>query len=99
MQERRFFVYILTNASKTLYIGVTNNLERRVGEHKAKSADSFTSRYNITQLAYFGEFNDPRDAIEYEKKLKGQSRKKKIELIESQNPTWRDLSADWFNKT
>ncbi len=96
MQERRFFVYIMTNASKTLYIGMTNDLERRVQEHKAKSIPGFTQRYNISQLVYFAQFNDPRDAIETEKKLKGWLRKKKITLIETENPTWRDLSADWF---
>ncbi len=95
MKERRLFVYILTNASKTLYVGVTNDLERRVQEHRKKTVAGFTARYNINQLVYFAEFNDPRDAIEYEKKLRGQSRGKKIELIETETPKWRDLAADW----
>ncbi len=98
MQERSFFVYIVTNASKTLYIGVTNNLERRVQQHKEKSVPGFTARYNISRLVYFAQFSDPRDAIEYEKKLKGWSRAKKITLVEESNSTWEDLAADWFDQ-
>ncbi|HEX8464535.1 MAG TPA: GIY-YIG nuclease family protein [Abditibacterium sp.] len=99
MKERRFYVYIMANASKTLYIGMTNDLERRVQEHKSKTIKGFTQRYNISKLVYFGEFHDPRDAIEYEKQLKGWLRAKKIALIEAENSTWRDLSADWLSKT
>ncbi len=90
-----FFVYIMTNVSRTLYIGVTNSLERRVHEHRMKQADSFTRKYNITMLAYFEEFDSIRDAIEREKQLKNWSRTKKVTLIERENPEWRDLSAGW----
>ncbi len=66
-----FYVYILTNMSRTLYIGVTNNLERRISEHKQKLVPGFTARYNITQLAYYEIYTDARQAIAREKQLKG----------------------------
>ena len=82
----------MTNKSKTLYTGVTNNLTRRIYEHKNKLIDGFTKKYNITKLVYFELFNNPDDAIRREKQIKGWIRKKKIELIESLNPSWKDLS-------
>lgn len=85
----------MTNKSKTLYTGVTNNLQRRVYEHKHKLIKGFTSKYNITKLVYYEEYNDINDAISREKQIKGWSRKKKIELIESVNPEWKDLSEEW----
>jgi len=90
-----YFVYIMTNRSKTLYTGVTNNLERRVYEHKHHLVEGFTKKYNITKLVYFEETNDVREAISREKQIKGWLRRKKIELIESVNPEWNDLSEDW----
>lgn len=90
-----FFVYIMTNVSGTLYIGVTNNLERRVFEHRMKQADGFTRKYNITMLVYCEEFDSIRDAIGREKQLKNWSRAKKVTLIERENPAWLDLSAEW----
>ena len=93
---RTFYVYILTNNSRTLYVGITNDLQRRMFEHKTKTADSFTSKYNITRLVYYEETNDPIVAIEREKQIKGWLRQKKVDLIESENPQWRDLAADWF---
>lgn len=90
-----FFVYIMTNMSRTLYIGVTNDLERRVFEHRSKVAGGFTRRYNITMLAYCEEFDSIRNAIEREKQLKNWNRAKKIVLFERENPEWRDLSAGW----
>ncbi len=75
----------------TLYTGVTNNLKRRVYEHKQKSVPGFTSRYNVDKLGYYEEFDDITLAIEREKQIKGGSRKKKIALIESINPEWNDL--------
>ncbi len=93
--KKQFFVYIMTNVSRTLYIGITNSLERRVHEHRIKEADGFTRKYNITMLAYFEEFDSIRDAIEREKQLKNWSRAKKVTLIERENPEWRDLSAGW----
>ena len=92
MKERRCFVYILTNKwNKLLYIGVTNDLARRVYEHREKQVKGFTRKYNITKLVYFEEFADPYNAIQREKQLKGGSRGRKIELIEGTNPIWRDL--------
>ena len=90
-----FYVYIMTNKSRTLYIGMTNHLVRRVGEHKSKQIDGFTKRYNMTSLVYYEHHTSARDAIRREKELKGWLRKRKIELIERENPTWRDLSLDW----
>ncbi len=85
----------MTNKSKTLYTGVTNNLHRRVYEHKNKIIPGFTAKYNITKLVYFETFNDINLAIAREKQIKGWIRKKKIELIESVNPEWKDLSKEW----
>ena len=89
---RQYFVYIMTNRSRTLYTGVTNNLERRVQEHRSKLVPGFTQRYNITQLVYWEEYRDVRDAIAREKEIKGWLRNKKIALIEFMNPHWDDLS-------
>ena len=86
----------MTNkGNSVLYTSVTNNLERRVYENKNKVVDGFTGRYNINKLVYFEEYNNINDAIAREKQIKGGSRKKKIELIEKDNPKWRDLSEDW----
>ena len=92
---RHFYVYILSNMSKTLYIGVTNNLERRLYEHKNKLIDGFTKKYNLTKLVYFETTTDIRSAICREKQLKGLLRSKKIVLIEESNPEWDDLSSSW----
>jgi putative endonuclease len=85
----------MTNRSKTLYVGVTNNLQRRVYEHKNKMIEGFTSKYNITKVVCFEVFNDIDSAIKREKQIKGWLRKKKIDLIESMNPEWNDLSEEW----
>lgn len=85
----------MTNRSRTFYTGVTNNLERRVYEYKHKLVKGFTRQYNITMLVYYEMFGDIRDAIEREKQVKDWRREKKIALIESMNPEWRDLSAEW----
>ena len=92
---RDYYVYILSNMSKTLYIGVTNNLERRLYEHKNKLIDGFTKKYNLTKLVYFEDTTDITEAIYREKQLKGLLRSKKIKLIEENNPEWDDLSASW----
>ncbi len=89
-----YYVYIMANASKTLYVGVTNNLEKRIYEHKNKLMEGFTKRYNITRLLYFEEVNDIKVAIEREKQIKGWVRAKKIELIRSVNPNWKDLGVE-----
>ena len=96
VNTKRYFVYIMASKSRRLYIGVTNDLERRVFEHKSKSIEGFTATYNIDRLVYFAETGDVVAAIEREKQLKGWLRAKKIVLIQSENPTWTDLSRDWF---
>ena len=95
---RQYYVYIMTNRSKTLYTGVTNDIERRMYEHKQKLVDGFTKRYNLTMLVYYEITDDVRSAIRREKQIKGWLRSKKITLIESMNPLWRDLSNGWYEK-
>ena len=92
VRQYQYFVYIMTNKSGTLYTGVTNNLERRIYEHKHHLVKGFTNKYNIDKLVYFEETNDINAAISREKQIKGWLRKKKIALIESMNPDWKDLS-------
>jgi putative endonuclease len=87
----------MTNKSRTLYTGVTNNLERRVYEHKNKLIPGFTSKYNITKLVYYESGDDISVAIAREKQIKGWLRVKKIALIESVNPEWNDLSEEWYS--
>jgi putative endonuclease len=89
-----YYVYIMTNRSKTLYTGVTGNLERRVFEHK--QGGEFTARYRIDRLAYFERFGDIHSAIAREKQIKGLLRLKKMALIVSINPEWKDLSETWL---
>ena len=88
---RDFYVYIATNRSRALYTGFTKNIERRLREHKRRAGSRFAARYNITQLAYYEVFSNKRDAIAREKRIKGWRRDRKIALIESVNPEWRDL--------
>jgi putative endonuclease len=92
VRQYQYFVYIMTNKSGTLYTGVTNNLERRIYEHKHHLVKGFTNKYNIDKLVYFEETSDINAAISREKQIKGWLRKKKIALIESLNPGWKDLS-------
>ena len=89
-----FYVYILASRTKVLYIGVTNDLVRRIWEHQQKLVPGFTARYNVTRLVYFESGESVVSAIEREKQLKGWLRSKKVRLIESMNPSWRDLSSD-----
>lgn len=92
----QYYVYILTNKSnRVLYIGVTNNLPRRVYEHKEGLIEGFTSKYNVNKLVYYENTVDIKVAIEREKTLKKWARKKKEWLIEQYNPDWRDLSLDF----
>jgi putative endonuclease len=91
---REYYVYIMTNKSKTLYTGVTNDLERRVYEHKNKLIPGFTRKYKITKLVYFEVTNSVESAIAREKQIKGWLRSKKLALIESTNPVWKDLSEE-----
>ncbi len=91
---KQYFVYILTNKfNKVLYIGVTNNLERRMYEHKNKLIDGFTKKYNLKKLVYFQETNDVESAIKREKQLKNWHRDWKMKLISDFNPDWKDLSG------
>ena len=93
--QNLFYVYIMTNTRNTvLYTGITNNLRRRVQEHKRGTAGSFTSQYKVVKLIYFEAFPKAWLAIGREKQIKAGSRRKKIALIESKNPTWRDLADD-----
>jgi len=94
-REKYYYVYILSNPSRTLYTGITNCLQRRVDEHKRKVVPGFTSRYNIDRLVYFERFISVRDAIAREKMIKGWTRAKRVALIESRNPKWDDLSREW----
>lgn len=92
MPSKTYCVYIMSNKhNTTLYTGVTDNLQRRVNEHKTGVGSKFTSRYNITKLVYYETTNDIEAAIMREKQIKGGSRKKKIDLVNSINPEWRDL--------
>ncbi|MBW2144970.1 MAG: GIY-YIG nuclease family protein [Deltaproteobacteria bacterium] len=91
---KEYYVYIMANHSRTLYTGMTNDLERRVYEHKNRLKPGFTSKYNITKLVFFDSTTNVDEAIKREKQIKGWVRKKKVALIESQNPNWEDLSKD-----
>lgn len=95
MSDRTYYVYIMSSPSRTLYTGVTNNLERRVFEHRENKPGSFTARYHITRLVYYEEFGDINEAIARETQIKIMLRVRKIELIESMNPEWKDLSEEW----
>ena len=92
----QYYVYILTsNNHRVLYTGITNNLQRRLWEHRSEIADSFTKRYHVHRLVHFEITSDVRAAIEREKQIKSWSRARKEALIAQDNPQWRDLSLDW----
>jgi putative endonuclease len=93
---KQCYVYIMTNRSRTLYTGITNDLGRRVYEHRQGVGSKFASKYRITRLVYYEECLDIREAIAREKEIKGWLRTKKTALIESINPKWDDLSAEWY---
>jgi putative endonuclease len=94
---KEYYLYILSNKRGTLYTGVTSDLERRIYQHKTKSIDGFTSKYNINRLVYFESCDDVNAAITREKQIKGLLRSKKIELIKTMNPKWEDSSSAWFD--
>ena len=96
MGERRYYVYMVASRSRTLYTGVTNNLGRRVWEHKEGIVPGFTRRYRAHRLVYFETYANVRRAIDREKEIKAWRREKKVELVNSVNPTWHDLAAGWF---
>ena len=92
----KYFVYILSNyTNSTLYVGMTNDLKRRLYEHKNKLIEGFSSKYNTNKLVYFEETSDVKTAIQREKNLKKWNRQWKNELIEKTNPDYKDLSDDW----
>jgi len=96
--ERHYFVYLLTNwNNKVIYVGVTNNLLRRVYEHKNKLVEGFTKKYNLGKLVFFEETSDVVAALSREKEIKKWRREKKDNLVVSMNPDWQDLSAEWFD--
>ncbi len=94
--DKLYYIYIMTNKWNTvLYIGMTNNLERRVSEHKNKLSKGFTAKYNVNKLIYYEWTNIPIAAINREKQLKNWHRGWKENLVKKKNPDWKDLSADW----
>ena len=93
--RRQYYVYIMTNRPKTLYVGVTSDLKRRVYQHKQKLVHGFTKKYNPTRLAWYEQTSDVTSAIAREKQIKGWRRSKKVDLVESLNPRWKDLSMGW----
>ena len=93
--EYKYWVYIVSSRSGTLHIGITNNLERRMREHKSGEFEGFASKYHCNRLVYWEGFEDVQKAIGREKQLKGWRRSKKIALVESMNPRWQDLAENW----
>jgi len=90
--DKQYFVYIMTNShNKVLYTGITNNLKKRVYEHKEKLISGFTKKYNVSKLVYYETYQDPENAILREKQIKAGSRQKKIDLVNSVNGEWLDL--------
>src|SRR5437660_6215242 len=99
LREYRFYVYMLQSSSRrSLYIGMTNNLRRRVFEHKMHRQEGFTDQYNAVRLVYWERYDDVYKAIAREKQLKGWRREKKLWLIARFNPGWKNLAAGWFEK-
>jgi putative endonuclease len=95
---KTYYIYILNNPGGMLYVGVTNNLARRVYEHRNGFGEGYTSRYQINRLIYYEETSDINVALAREKEIKGWRREKKLALVHSNNPTMRDLSAEWFEE-
>ena len=93
---RTYYVYMLASRSRILYTGITNNLARRVWQHREGLAQGFTAKYRIHRLVYCEPYRDVRQAIARETQIKKWRREKKVALIEATNPTWNDLAAEWF---
>jgi len=93
---RRYYVYILASRSRSLYIGVTNSLPKRLVQHRSRTAPGFTLKYRVFRLVHYEVFTDVRAAIAREKEIKAWRREKKIRLIQQENPTWEDLAERWF---
>jgi len=94
--RKPYYVYLLASRTSTLYTGVTGNLEGRVRQHKEHQVPGFTSRYGVTRLVHYEEYQYVWDALAREKQIKAWRRSKKVALVESHNPEWKDLAADWF---
>ena len=92
-----YYVYIMTNLSGTLYTSVTDDLKKQVHDHKHKLVSGFARKYNVTKLVYYEEENDANAAFAREKQIKDWPRTKKVALIESKNPEWKDLSSGWYD--
>jgi putative endonuclease len=93
MSDRRYFVYVMvSNSLSTIYIGITNDIGRRVFEHRSNMGSEFAKKYRVTRLVYVEEYDNPNDAIAREKQLKGWKRIRKNELVRAANPTWSDLA-------
>ena len=97
-RQHNYWTYIMASVSRVVYAGVTNNLERRVWEHKRQTVEGFTKKYRCTKLVWFEEFREISDAIACENRIKGLMRAEKIALIEERNPYWRDLSEGWYQE-
>jgi putative endonuclease len=93
--DRQYCVYLLASHSRTLYVGVTGNLARRVGQHKQRLVPGFTAKYNVDRLVYYEVHHHPDEAIRREKQIKRWRREKKVALIRKENPYWEDLAAEW----
>jgi putative endonuclease len=91
-----YFVYILASKTRRLYVGMTNDIERRVWQHRTKAIEGFTSRYNVDRLVWYATTNSALDGVAHERQIKSWRREKKVALIEEQNPGWLDLARDWF---
>ena len=97
MTEKAYYVYLLTNwNNKIMYVGITNDLERRIYEHKEKVVKGFTEKYNVNKLVYYEQTSDVDAALNREKEIKKWRREKKDSLVENTNPLWRDLSEDFL---
>ena len=96
---RQYYVYIMASRARTLYVGVTNDLERRAFDHKQGNIEGFTARYKVTKLVHYEATSDVHAEIEREKQLKGWRRSKKVALVETDNPEWKDLALRWYDST
>lgn len=96
---KTYHVYIISNSSRMLYVGVTNDLQRRMFEHKGKLVPGFSQKYNLHQLVYWESFGNIKDAITRDRVIKGWLRTRKVVLIREMNPEWKDLAEDWFKTT
>jgi putative endonuclease len=93
---KQYYVYMMASYNQVLYIGMTNDLQRRVYQHKTKAhPNSFSARYNVNRLVYFETFTNVQDAIAREKQIKAWRREKKLALLEAENPSWEDMSLEW----